>query len=305
MIKEIQNYFDKILVPQLTRIGASDTYITQTLDLIYKQMYSVLINWDEPNFINTLFLTVSEEAPFYEPEAKAETKSFVVLTIRNSPIESLQSDLFHNAGLDKKINDEQLKEITSTAIEYFDKLNLPALAADEEYVLEDDVYYVLSEEYPIAWNVLKSVASSPLQSSRFEGFVYETTPEELVLEKISRKTNKMRSSVVDGYEPSLDTDLISWLNYIIEGKGSFAIDCFKMLSRNMKKVLLVIEILMQNQCRFVTTNYFIENGYYEKRIPILRAASSANWSAGMKEHYHNHTGVLEKHKRHLQATFDD
>ena len=83
------------------------------------------------------------------------------------------------------------------------------------------------------------------------------------------------------------------------------LDCFKMLSRNMKKLLLVMEILMQNQCRFVTANYYIENGYYEKRIPTLRAASSASGLDDMKKHYNNFTGVLPRHEKFLQLAFKD
>lgn len=267
-------------------------------------MYSVLINWSNPEFVNTLFLTVSEEAPFYRPESKPETKSFVVLTIRNSPIESLQSNLFHRAGLSKRISDEKLIELTSTAIKFFDKFNLPDLAADEEYNPEDDWYYNLSKEYPISWNALRAVATNSQQNSYFEGFVYSTTPDKLILEKKTRTINKINSSVVDGYVPYLDATLIACLNSIIKNKGSFAIDCFKMLSRNMEKVLYVLEILLQNQCSFVTTNYFINNGYYEKRSPVLRAASSASWNVDMIKHYHDYSGVLEQHKRHLQAAYE-
>ena len=45
-----------------------------------------------------------------------------------------------------------------------------------------------------------------------------------------------------------------------------------MLTRNLDKLLRVFEILLEKDKIIVTANYFISNGYVEKRKRILRAA---------------------------------
>ena len=45
-----------------------------------------------------------------------------------------------------------------------------------------------------------------------------------------------------------------------------------MLSRNFEKVLHVLQIALENKKIFLTSNYYISNGYIEKRKIILRAA---------------------------------
>ena len=46
----------------------------------------------------------------------------------------------------------------------------------------------------------------------------------------------------------------------------------KMLSRNFEKVLHVLQIVFEAGGSFVTCNYYIRDGYIEKRRRILKAA---------------------------------
>ena len=67
MIKEVKGYFDGILLHQLNKYGVSEAFQADIVRVVSQQMYSVLVNWDDPDFLRTLFLTVSEESPFYYP----------------------------------------------------------------------------------------------------------------------------------------------------------------------------------------------------------------------------------------------
>lgn len=300
MIKEIQNYFDSILNPQLSKYGVSDVFQRKITDTIFKQMYSVIINWDEPEFIKTLFLTVSEEAPFYKPNSDSGIKSFVVLTIRNSPIETLQSDNYAIAGLPRRLSDEQIIEVTSSAIEYFSKIDFSE-AINENYNVDDDVYYIMSQKYRIAWNALSNVTNAQSCSGVFQGLQYKVLPDHLniKLNESDRKHSKI--AVIDGYDPATDEELLNQLSSIINNKGVLIVDCFKMLSRNLDKILFTLELLLQNQCHFMTTNYYIENGYFEKREKIIKAASSTNATNDTRKHFSNFTGVGKVHKKYLIA----
>lgn len=305
MIKEIQTYFNTVLKPQLSSYGVSLRFQSKIYEVIEKQMYSVFVNWDEQNFIKTLFLTVSEEAPFYSSDAKDYVKSFVVLTIRNSPIETLQSDNYHKSSLKSKLDDNQIQQITSAAIRYFDDVDFSAAADNEEYEEEKDIYYLLLRKYSIAWNALNHVANDGKLAGSFEGLQYVKVPYFLNVEVLQEGNQKTKPSVLDGYDPVIDADLRNQLSLVIGSKSAICVDCFKMLSRNMEKVLLVIDYLLHNQCSFVTSNYYIGNGYYEKRVPVIKAASSHNAMRDMKEHYKNLTGVGEIHKKYLLAAVNE
>lgn len=51
-------------------------------------------------------------------------------------------------------------------------------------------------------------------------------------------------------------------------------DSFKMLTRNIEKLLFVINFVLANEGVFATANYFISNGYIERRVEYLRPTSS-------------------------------
>lgn len=49
-------------------------------------------------------------------------------------------------------------------------------------------------------------------------------------------------------------------------------DSFKMLSRNIDKLLKIIESVIRKECIFMTSNFYISNGYFSKRNNLLRPA---------------------------------
>lgn len=164
-------YISRILIPELTKFGVSESGIKAVSDFVSSQMISALYNWEDDIFRKTLLLLVSEEAPFYTPAENTDVNGFVVLTIRNSLFESLQSNNYARYGLRERLSNEQIVKITSAAIKHFNKVDLEG-DDDSEYQGEKDTYWILSQKYPVAWNSLTAIANTEQQTVRFSGLQY-------------------------------------------------------------------------------------------------------------------------------------
>ena len=95
----VSHYLNHILTPRLRGYGVTEQFLLYTVSTIHTQMTSLLRHWNDREFRNTVLLLGMEEGSFYEPPAKIEVRCFVVVTIRNSPIEMLQSNSYAEAGL--------------------------------------------------------------------------------------------------------------------------------------------------------------------------------------------------------------
>ena len=167
----INEYLNDILSPRLYEYGVSTDFQRRISSVISEQMTSALFHWKE---MKEVFYTLTaEEALFYKPEAPDDVKVFVVLTVRNSPIETLQSDYFRQAGLKQKISDEQLKIITSEAIMFFKDIQLCNCDEVKPESDEDDLYGYLRDSYCIAWRTLEQISKCETQSTTFSSFAYQ------------------------------------------------------------------------------------------------------------------------------------
>ena len=94
----VSHYLNSILAPRLRGYGVSEHFLLRTIGIIHTQMTSLLRHWDDRVFKNTVLLLGLEEGSFYEPRAKIDIRCFVVVAIRNSPIETIQSDAYGVGG---------------------------------------------------------------------------------------------------------------------------------------------------------------------------------------------------------------
>jgi hypothetical protein len=62
-----------------------------------------------------------------------------------------------------------------------------------------------------------------------------------------------------------------------------------------------MEFLLTRNCAFVTSNYYIENGYTERRTEIVRAASCKHSMKEMEKHFSMINGLGPKHTYALKA----
>ena len=82
------------------------------------------------------------------------------------------------------------------------------------------------------------------------------------------------TDIQSGIDDKLGKGLLSILNHIsLEHTPFFYTDCFKMLTRNIDKLFRVIEYVLRKECIFMTSNFYISNGYVSKRKDSPRARS--------------------------------
>lgn len=267
-MKRITGYLNEILIPQLRAMGVSEEFLAKIYGVVGRQMRSAAAHRADGRFFRALEVLVSEEAPFYLPVAPKGVGPFVVLTLRNSPFETLQSDSFAEAGLKGPISFFDIVKVTSGAIKFFSAAGLPEGEAGE------DMYGELARRYPAAWSALEAVGSMQGDSCTFDVPRGENAGAfcEKIL-RLERAAEDAESNIVqDGYNNEITPLAARQLIRAIEGEGLFYTDCFKMISRNPEVVLAVLEFLLLNGGAFVSTNYYITGGYAEKRKRILKAA---------------------------------
>ena len=298
MITVISDYFESVLTPQLRKLQVSEEFQSNIRSVVEKQMTSAIYNWQYDDVRRIFMLLTAEEAHFYYPAAPEEVKAFVVLTIRNSPIESLQSDVYSITGLSQKISERQLKEITSEAIQFFKNYQIEELYGDGELPARDDYYGQLLDKYIIATRALDQLASSDEQECSFSS--YSRADADDILHPFLLQEESIYHgghAVVDGYDQTVDQTLFKQLDGIARDKAVFFADSFKMISRNAEKLFAILEYLLAHDATLLTSNYLLMHTYVEKRVPILKAASSRNTSAEIQMHLGDDTGLLPLHKK--------
>lgn len=265
----MSDYLQSSSIPFLTRRGVSDAFIEYTMQVIERQGTSLLRNWDDLSFRKTVLLLGSEEGPFYEPAGKADTKCFVVVVIRNSPLETLQSKTYQESGLVHAFSDDDVKAITGKAIRYFNKKDFSALCQQAKSSLTPDLYREAAARYPVAWSALRHLANTSAKVVDYEKVPFEQpyTLDKHMQAVVSQDTGteilKVRS-VFDGYSPELDPQLIELLHWLAETNGIFTVDSFKAATRNVENLLKIIEVLLTHDGAFVTPNYYLRNGHVER-----------------------------------------
>ncbi len=266
----IQEYLNNLLNYELKEIKYR--YREKIVSDIKDRMCSLLSKWEDEAFRKTILFVTDEEALFYEPDAPADVKRFVVATIRNSMLEIAASVNCGQFKMQEPLSDKTIKEITANAISYFRQCDFDTLKEETEGMEYTDVYEEPIQKYPLAWDILQKAALMEHAELKFEGsektYSLDTEKEFLVKEH--------RAAICDGFTLEFDDYLREELGKVISGMTDlFYVDCFKMLSRNFEKVLHVLQIILENDRAFVTCNYYISNGVIEKRKKLLRAAHNA------------------------------
>ena len=269
----VSHYLNSILAPRLRGYGVSEHFLLRTIGIIHTQMTSLLRHWDDRVFKNTVLLLGLEEGSFYEPRAKIDIRCFVVVAIRNSPIETIQSDAYGEAGLSKSLPSKDVKEITSEAIRYFSKQDFAEMCRQAKLSARQDLYQELANEYPVAWAALKHLAAT---NSKTVDYPKVSVSEPYFLEGVDKETEitatsgEMKTGIYDGYSPEIEPPLMAFLS--------------------------ILEFLLTRDLIFASTNYYMENGHVERRMKPLRAGHSTN---DMLRNVSNTSGLGYKHKAAL------
>lgn len=302
----MSDYLRSILSPFLARRGVSESFIDYTAQVIEQQGTSLLRNWDDLSFRKTMLLLGSEEGPFYEPAGKTDIKCFVVIAIRNSPLETIQSENYQEAGLTTALSSDDVKAITGSAIRYFNPLDFSLLAQKAKACDHPDLYRDIAAKYSVAWAALRSLGSTSAKVIDYPSVPVIAPyqfPQHLLPAAGSStngaQTGRMAVSCYDGYTPAIDAILLEQLQKIVNiPNGVLLVDAFKTASRNFEKLLQIIEYILTRGKAFVTSNYYLENGHVERRIFPLRAGHTVK---EMQYHFTQTSGLGIKHSAALKA----
>lgn len=296
----VSRYLNDFLTPRLRSYGVSEQFLLHTTSTIHTQMTSLLRHWDDRVFRDTVLLLGLEEGSFYEPPAKIDVRCFVVVTIRNSPIETTQSDAYGETGLNKSLESKDVKEITSEAIRYFSKQDFTEMCRQAKLSTKRDLYQELATQHPVAWAALRCLAATNSKTADYSK-VPVSEPYHLAGldedSEITAKSGELKIGVYDGYTPEIEPPLMAFLRMLAaDPNGALIVDSLKSVTRNFAKLIGILEFLLSRDLAFVSTNYYMENGHVERRVKPLRAGHSTR---EMKQNLSNTTGLGYKHKAAL------
>ena len=212
----IENYLNNILAKQLKEFDVDDAVCSTVVSDIRKNMLSLLQYWHDEKFKKTILLIGLEEGRFYEPNANTEVKCFVVVTIRNSKLETLASDNYCALNAKRIIEDYEIKAITSYAIKYFSDVDFNELSLSLDYKNINNIYIALKEKYQMAWNAFESIGNTKRKRVRYNRITSDPDSELICLIKntYNAQYKLMSKTVLDGYDESLDDDIINILYFV-------------------------------------------------------------------------------------------
>jgi hypothetical protein len=304
----VEKYISDTLKPQLTDFGVPSALIENVITSIREQMLSCLYHWNDITFRRTILVIGEEEGSFYSPKADPDIRSFVVVTVRNSPLESIHADSYNADGQGRRLTADDIRAVTSAAIKYFSNIDIPNITKGMN-LSSGDKYGELAGKYPISWAAFTALANSKKQTIEYEPIPLTKKPD---LNNLTRqhavngmffdeKRNQMMQVTADGYSMTIDLGLAHILDTIIKEKMPFFCDSFKGISRNVEKLFSVIEYIFGNGLFLISSNYIIANGYIERRIKPIKPGHDHE---EMIRNWKNNTGLTENHKKWLKAAAD-
>lgn len=291
MVEEVEYYLDNILGKRLDKFLVADKEIV--IGNVRGQIYSLLYNWNDVVVRNTILLTGLEEGMFYLPSANDYVRSFVVVAIRNSYIETLGSCSYQKLSSKTQILDSEIMEITKEAINYFKKLDFSNLASRVNLNIEDDYYGRIIDKYKGSYQVLKILANTNGNEVYFDKIEIGKCSN-LFINGINMSYENKKSVIEDGYSSEIGFDLIQAILQCMKENIPFISNSFKYITRNFEKLLRVIQFLLENDMILVTGNYYISNGYVAKRKKLLRAPHTKE---ECNLQFRNLTGLSKRHAK--------
>ncbi|GAA0387409.1 hypothetical protein [Paenibacillus motobuensis] len=299
----VEEYLENILLPRIISFGATTESASIVKNDIHTRLLSIISQWNDEEFRNTILFTGLEEACFYDSEASLDIKCLVVVAIRNSLLEDMKSTIraAKKLGLSKPIiDDNTIKIITHEAIQYFNKHDFKCLSFQRPNNNEDSNPYVnLKDKYPVAWEAMKQL-SQCINYIQFPSLEIPSQKPSILINPANISGTK--TEVQSGIDPTIDSLLQQILNLVIEGKQPFFFcDCFKMISRNPDKLFKILNLVLSSNAPVVTINYYISNGYVARRTNLLRPAHN---ESDIVLKLRNLSGVRKTHANILKIMRD-
>jgi hypothetical protein len=301
----IETYLTDIMGPQLLALGIPHAIIENVSVSVREQMASCVYHWNDVAFRKALLATGEEEGAFYLPKAAIDVRNFVVVTIRNSALESIHADSYIPSEQGRRLRPEDIKAITSAAIEYFKRIDFPK-TAEEINAPDRDRYGKLALRYPASWAALTNLVGALDQVVEYDPIPFAKKPDLNNLRPrqavnglfFEESRSQLMQITDDGFALTIDHGLMHILNTVVENRMPFIGDSFKGISRNIEKLLAIMEYILGNDLWIITTNYLIDNGHVERRKKLLRPGHDLE---EIKRNFLNGTGITTHHRSWLKS----
>ena len=292
----VDQYLNQVLRKQLKGYYVPSPVINSICQDIALKMNSLLAYREDVISWKGVLLAGQEEGQFYRPSSDASP--FIVTTIRNSLIET------YHAAIPSKTNrpyllDDAIRSITESAISFWDGRDLTSIISSTG---KPDYYQEQNTRYPAAWRAMQALGSLDESTDQYSKIT--TSPNEDILAILEQnsvervKSGSVQIETQDGNSTNMNPALTSMLNAIHHGElDMFYSNCFKMVSRNYGKLLSVIEYVLHFDKAFITANYYITNGYVEKRTKLLPPAHNPT---AVREMSNLVAGSRGEHRKALQ-----
>jgi len=283
--------FLAILNTQLRGLHIAPRHIQLVAADIQQRWAALLYHWSDLPFRRTLLLTAQEEAVGYRPATAAlEARAAAVLVVRNSLLEDMHARTAYTPELRgaSHLSNQHMKVLMMSATRVFAGLDLDHLAQGA-MTPERDPFADPPQKYPLAWGTLRSLALMPEAELH-----YPPLPAHIPMLTLPtgapahQRSNPL--TMLSGLDPRLDPTLYTTLRDLAAGKADFlGTSCFKFISRNLDRLLLVLEYVLAAEKTVVTFNYYLANGYVARRRDLLPPPSfSGSWT--------NSAGLLPRHQ---------
>jgi hypothetical protein len=297
----VEDYLNQVLSPQLGACGLNFKQRELVLWDVRERLISVMGNWRDEGFRRAVLLLGLENAAFYEPcDVDIEIRALVAVAVRNSMLEDLTATYPYRhefASAAECLPDTYVPEITRSAARFFAE----AWRRKPDWMVaasRPDVFRLLAAKYPLTWQRLTQLASSPEQEQLLQVEAVVQRPAGLPGGPVPLMGAPVWAAL-SGYSPVIDPALAGILKNIVSGDMPyFYSPCFKTVTRNPEKLLHVIETLLCANKSFATLNYLIEPGYVSRRSPLVPPMHS---QSDLADQLTNLTGLTQKHRQVLQA----
>jgi hypothetical protein len=204
---------------------------------------------------NTLVAPFIEEVTNYEPrDVSPALRAAVTVVVRNSLLETV-----HAAGL---VSGPELRIVTAAAARPLAEL-LTMATDNPPHIPQNDVFTRLPATYPRAWAALTALADTVGQGGRRDYRLPDApvpvlpTADEVVAAR--RGKQHLGSVVESAITPAFNQQLVDGLRLVITHQVPFYVPSLSRVSRNMDKLLRVMELLLARDVPIVTTNYLIRS----------------------------------------------
>lgn len=82
--------------------------------------------------------------------------------------------------------------------------------------------------------------------------------------------------LIQEYSAMWDPQLLELLRKLSSSSGKiFVVESLKSATRNFEKLMDILEFLLTHDLKFVSTNFYMENGHVERRVKPLRAGHTS------------------------------